>query len=319
MNYGLKIVLAAMVLIGVPEPALFAEPVELKNLEKGKYSFDDSRGYIYLHASTRQVGTFLKVPDKEDIASYERDWEEAFEKAHKKYLRRLKNWEKRKELAAKTNKKIREQPEEPTRQKFSIGSIYTRNSVFFGPDYVFDKDKKAGFYSYLQDVNPGTYIYYGPIYNNVEVGMMGTCYCMGSVQFEVKPGIVTNLGNFLLAAPDFDSLKGTAMPADINVPTGFSGVKVRPVAFGTTVDYTVPESLVGYSVEEADFRASGKIENHFGVTVSRLPKISGVLDYQRDTVIDLKASATKAPVEQTLDEQGEALEEQKIVNGEMER
>ncbi len=60
---------------------------------------------------------------------------------------------------------------------------------------------------------------------------------------------------------------------------------------GGTVNYELPSSLQNTPSEIADFRATGKINNFFGLTIDRMPEIDGVLAYSRDRVIDLKAKA----------------------------
>jgi len=52
----------------------------------------------------------------------------------------------------------------------------------------------------------------------------------------------------------------------------------------------------------ADFHAAGKMDNHFGVSIARMPAIPGVLGYRRDKVIDLKGTAT--PVASTAQPEG---------------
>jgi hypothetical protein len=207
----------------------------------------------------------------------------------------MKRWEADKKIAKEAKQKIPEKPVEPTAENFSIGAIETRNTMSFGPEYVFSKAKDSDYYSYMMQVKPGTYVYHGPLFFNPQTGYTGTCYCMGSVQFEVKAGVITNLGNFLSAAPDAS--------ADIRVPTSatlvpntmWGATKIEVRSGGGKADYAMPESLSKWQSVEADFRAAGKSDNHYGVMISRMPPVPGVLAYKRDKVIDLKAKAAEAP------------------------
>ncbi len=296
MKKGLLALAALSLASALISGSAAAEQIEEKNLLKGKVKLDQATGYIFLHGSTRQVGMFLKVPSQEDIAEYGKEWEAALAKAKEKHVKQLKRWESDKKLAVQTKSKAPEKPVEPTAENFSIGAIETRNLISFGPEYVFSKDKVVDKYSYMMAVKPGTYIYHGPIFLNPQAGFTGTCYCMGSVQFEVKAGSITDLGNFLTEGPNASD--------DVKVPT--SAILVPNTMWGSTkvearqgagiAVFGLPESLKSWPSFQADFRAAGKQDNHFGIMVSRMPPIPGVLSYQRDHVVDEKAVAIPAAV-----------------------
>jgi hypothetical protein len=273
--------------------------IEEKNMAKGKFTFEPDMGYIYLHGATRQVGLFLKVPDQDDIDSYTKDWEEAFAKAQTKYAKKLKSWKAEADAAKRAKIKVPEKPEEPTRENFSIGAIELRYVASFGPEYVFSKDKVADKYAYMMRLRPGTYIYHGPAFYNAQTyGYMGTCYCMGSVQFEVKPGVVTDLGNFLSNAPNAASDVAVPTTQVIAPNTMWGATTINPRGNGGAVSFGLPASLQKFTAVQADFRASGKMDNLMGLMVSRIGPIPGVLAYQRDKVVDLKApvAAAAAPI-----------------------
>jgi hypothetical protein len=265
-----------------------AQSIEEKNVVKSERKFDSSSGYVFLHGATRQVGIFLRIPSQQDVAEFTKEWEAAFAKATEKYAKRLKQWELEREVAAHTKVKLSEKPVEPNAQNFSIGTLETRGAIRFGPEHVYSKDKAAGKYNYMMEVQPGTYIYHGPIFFDPQNGYVGTCFCMGSVQFEVKAGFVTDLGNFLTEGPNASD--------DVKVPT--SAIIVPNSMFGATkiearqgigkAVFGLPDSLKGWPSVVADFRASAKSDNHFGVMVSRMPPIPGVLSYKRDRVVDEK-------------------------------
>lgn len=282
---------ASLAMIAVPG---WAQAIEEKNLVSGKVKIEPDSGYIYLAGTTRQIGVFLKVPSAEDIAAYAKEWEDSFKKAQDKYAKAFSRWEYDRKLALKDKTKIPDRPVEPKAETFSIGDLETRNSVSFGPEFVFSKDKAGGNYSYMMKAKPGTYVYYGPIYFDPRAGATGMCYCMGSVQFEVKAGAITDLGNFLTAAPD-SSLQKTAPGKKIVASGAFISMKVDPNASTTgPVRFGLPDSLKSYPSAQADFRAAAKMDNFFGLTVSRLPPVPGVLGYQRDKVVDLKAQTVSA-------------------------
>jgi hypothetical protein len=282
MKFAISLTISAL---AFGSTAAFAVPVEEKALTKGKFTFDEEMGYIYLHGPSRLVGYFLKVPSDDDLKDYEEEWVEKLTKAQEKYPKKLRGWERRAKIAKETGKKRPEKPIEPTRETFSIDPIELRGAVSFGPQYVFAKGKsdEGKTFSYMQKIEPGTYVYYGPISVDPSNGVLGTCYCMGSVQFEVKPGVITNMGNFLLAAPEV----GVSSNAGIQMGVWVSNtVNLDPT--GGEVVYDLPASLQAFPNEKADFRASGKVDNFYGLTIDRMPPIKGVLAYERDVVIDVK-------------------------------
>jgi len=264
--------------------------VEEKNLLNGKNAFDPESGYIFLHGPSRQTGVFLKVPDEEDVAEYTTEWTEAFAKAQEKHLKRLSRWEKDVQMARKLDKKPPEQPVEPTPENFSIGYIETRNAVAFGPEYVFSKSSDADgkYFSYLHQVPPGTYVYYGPIFLNPQAGYMGTCFCMGSVKFEVKAGTITNLGNFLLVAPDKAEQKAVG-GRPMTIPVGWGAQTVNKDVEDAELSYDLPGSLQAYPNAPANWQAAGKMNNFFGIQITRMAPVEGILGYRRDEVIDMQA------------------------------
>lgn len=282
--------LAAAILMVTPALA-GAESVEEKNLISGKAKFDPAMGYIYQSSPGRTYGVFLREPDDATRADYQADWDEAFAKAQKKYASALKRWESDVRLAQQMSKKAPDKPIEPTRETFSIGPILMRDMFGFGPMFVFSKSDTQ--FAYLNAVKPGTYIYYGPLLYAPGQPVGGYCYCMGTVRFEVKPGVITDLGNFLIAgskaAPPYDY--STLMFMKQNEERAAKG---KDTWVPPELKFGLPETLGKYPSARAEFQASGKLNNFFGVLVTRMPPIPGVLDYRRDTVIDARTGAEVA-------------------------
>jgi hypothetical protein len=286
------IILAAL-LMASGETTPPAVPIEEKAVVSGTVKRDPASGYIYLTASRRQAGIFVRIPDQEEIDAYHKDWEKAFAKAQKIYPQLLRDWPIEARMAKANQTRIPEKPEPPTRETFTIGAIWQRTMQSFGPTYVFAKDQTGQSFNYLTAVKPGTYIWYGPVIVTAEGPYAGVCYCMGSVKFEVKAGVVTDLGNFLIAAPGTEEV-AEETTADIRTARGWTGLKIGVANEAVPVRYGLPPSLSAWPSAQADFVASGKIDNFLGVMISRLPPIKGVLAYQRDTVIDEK-SGTPVP------------------------
>lgn len=277
---------AHVAIIFVPVVA-FAQSVEEKNLLSGKAVVDPAAGYMFIQSAYRTQGMFLRVPDDSTRQAYMQDWEEAFEKAKKKHQSALKSWGGAVAIAKKTKKSLPEEPIEPTRESYSIGPIEMLDTVSFGPMFVFSKTETQ--YNYLTKVKPGTYVYYGPVFYGANGAMSGLCYCMGTVKFEVKPGVITDLGNFLAAAPK------AAPPFDVNAQMVIKMNEERAVKgkdpilpVPSQIAYGMPESLKSHTSAQAEFHASGKLNNYYKILVTRIAPIPGVLGYRRDTVIDLR-------------------------------
>ncbi|MBX7492282.1 hypothetical protein K3163_03565 [Qipengyuania sp. 1NDW9] len=277
------------------------DAIEEKNLLKGKASIEADKGYILLTLPARGNGIFVKTPDADDIAEYNEEWEEKYEKAAERYAKKLKSYEQQLEYWERQRRKRTarpEKPEEVTRETFSIGDIERRMLVSFGPQYVFSKDTDGEkSYSYMIQVEPGTYTYYGPIFLMPNGQTMGTCYCMGSVKFEVGAGEITDLGTFM--AQDW------ASDEDMQMATvGYEPMGRDP----QPVEYPTFASLADYNVVPADLRAAGKMNNFFGILIGRHPPVEGVLAYDRDRVIDVKEAEAIAAMEAEAEALAEAAE-----------
>lgn len=284
------LILAALLGFSAAASAAPADALDENKVVSGKTVLDPATGYILLHGPGRQGGTFIRVPDAEDLEAFRKERAEVFAKVEKKYRKKLASWESEAKIAAGQKKAPPAKPVAPDEATFSIGDIEARTAVQFGPDFAYIKDRANERYSYAMAVKPGTYIWYGPVLFDPKQGFVGLCYCMGSVRFEVKPGVVTNVGNFLTAAPLAEQQKSAPL-LDIRHNGGWTGFKVEVPAAAAPVDYGVPASLEKWPVEQAVFAASGKFNNIYGVMISRLPPVPGVLAYERDRVIDAKTGA----------------------------
>lgn len=265
--------------------------VEAKNLASGKQKIDPAKAYIYIKSrKNRSNGLFLKTPGAEEIANYEAKWREEFAEAVEDYPKKLNRYE----IAAKSGRPPKEKPVEPTEENFAIAPIDMRMMVPFGPQYIFDKtDGEEKTFSYLIEVEPGEYTYYGPMLYMPNGQVFGQCYCMGSVKFEAKAGQITSLGDFLglgwadRAALEQSTFERELLPDRPAVPT----------------DWSIPESLAQYPNAKAELRAAGKRNNFIRALVGRIPPVPGVLSYDRDVPIDLVGlrleaeAATKAVIE----------------------
>ena len=147
----------------------------------------------------------------------------------------------------------------------------------------------------LVATRPGAYILGGAATTNGSGdvrGVMISCLCMGTVEFEAKPGVITDMGA-VLAARDSEP---TTIPELVKVVTGketeinygyVNDVAIRPAAPSSHV----PQGLRELPRALADYHAVPAIPNYSGARLNRLAPLPGVLDYDKDgEVIDLKAA-----------------------------
>lgn len=262
-----------------------AKPVEEKNVLSGKVTFDPASGYIFLTGPARQFGMFLRVPDDATRAAWERERQKAFDKALKSYRSDYAQWKANAAVRAEHKLPPEAQPVEPTLETFRFDPVDLRDLVSFGPQFVYAKGAAV---SYLEAVKPGTYIWYGNVMGGNGLPAGGVCNCMGTVQFEVKAGVVTDLGNWLLAAPRIkDEIGvGVAKLAEDNARRVAEGKAPHELPEFGDIRFGLPASLKGWPSARAEFHASGKLNNYFAVYIGRLPHVPGVLGYRRDAVID---------------------------------
>ena len=266
-----------------------ARPIEEDEIEKGEESIKPDMGYIYLTAPNRFAGSFIRVADEEDIAKYQEARAAAFAAAVEEYEKDYARWQRRMESQTAAENPP-EEPVKPTEESFTYAPIEQFFATSFGPTFVYSKD--GGTYAYLEELKPGTYIWYGPVFYGVKQGYLGQCYCMGTIKFEVKPGVVTNLGNSLFAMPRWEEDRGAPVP-QIKENSGLNGFVVElPQQSGDLV-YDLPATLASQPSVIPEFFAVGKINNFYRQMIARIAPIDGVIAYDRDQVIDLKAQSAE--------------------------
>lgn len=228
---------------------------------------DPAMGYLLLRADMQTPLHLMRIASEEDQKAYDAMRAAAFAKEQKKYPSRLAEY--RRSLATyevlkKTDRhaKMPVAPIEPTEANFVFTPFGLLAAASFGPANRFAKGEN-GKSVYLQSITPGTYRIYGPMFVSTQ-GAMGSCFCMGSVKFTVRAGEVTDLG------------------------TVRSANRLAPASNLVEVD----PRLKDWPARRADYRAVGKLPNYFGLQVSRIDSIIGVIRYDRDRIIDEAAERT---------------------------
>jgi hypothetical protein len=233
---------------------------------------------------------FFREADPAERTDYQSRRAEALTKAHAKWVKKHASW--KKELASwkqspPGNRGAEpEEPIEPTEDSFDFPAIEEEQMIVVGPFNRFAKDKVNDLSVYVSKVRPGRYHLYGPLMLNPQGGALGTCTCMGSVSFEVAPGQITDAGTMLLnvnaawqAARDG---KGPKVKDDFDLPEGVTQVGWDPATDRTPVD----PRLGSFKIVKADLRPTGPFPNWYKAQVDRLTAVPGILQYDRDRIID---------------------------------
>ena len=144
---------------------------------------------------------------------------------------------------------------------------------------------------YLTETEPASYVFAGQAYTATHY--VATCFCMGSVRFVAKAGVITDLGYILSDDPSraspFPELRDLAGRGD-RIDDGTNAIFVAAIR-PATADTPVPDALRSLPREPARFRAVGKFSNSFAHLINRLAPLAGVLAYDEDRVIDVQTGS----------------------------
>ena len=273
--------LAAATGLIAPSPA-FADDQEVRQL-KAKDEPDLSQGKAYIVYQTLENKYdifFLRSLTEDELVQFSENRKVALAEE------RAELREKRAKKAARDGLSAPEISDEELLPDaaFSYVDPDIRNLVRLDSGRVFLKNGKER--TYVVEVPPGEYTVFGA---GIDGFTGGTCMCMGSVKFDAKAQEITNLGAILVAGEDGKSalpeLAGLEAPEYIRRKTMTYIMSVRP----PDPEGSMPSRFQDLPVVPAAYRASDKIPNFLGMIVNRMPAIEGVLRYDRDKVIDVKA------------------------------
>lgn len=254
---------------------------------------DPAKSYLIVQTSSASSMysfplAFIRRPEKADIDDYVARRKAALDKAHAKWVGKHAAWVKQAADWDKLSKQDRAgqprpaEPAEPTDLNLAFPAIEQEGMIVIGP---FNRFAKAnGRSTFVHMVPPGRYAFYGPI--NVAAAAFGTCMCMGTIEFEVKPGQIVNGGMMTinaLAERARAKAEGRPMPrTEADLPPGLNTISWEvPVA-----GYAVDPRLSAYKIVPAELHAASRIPNYYGLMIDRLTAIPGILGYDRDRVID---------------------------------
>jgi len=271
-----RVILAIGLLLAAVQFADRAEAREQLN-QNDAVNVDPQKSYIFFRTRERLALQFLREVTPEEHAQWVAARAVALVAAQRRYERAAMQYRGEVEYCSDRPPPCMrlERPTPVTDENFAFTPAEADNfvAVSQGPQFTRAGEDE---YTYLVAVPPGTYILYGQVVIGGN-GAAGVCLCMGSVRFEARAGQIMDLGEIRYPATDIQRRRSQAVPG------------VRPAAV-EIVPYAAsmprPERLNNRPVVPAEFRASGKMPNYFGILIDRHPAMPGVLRYQRDRVID---------------------------------
>lgn len=250
--------------------------------DKPQIVLDPAKAYVVVQGDYQVNPLLLKRPSAEEAAAHAARRTEELAKERAKWEKKHASWEKEMALMAKSPPSMRRpaEPQEPTEDNFSWPRFEQAHPVYIGPQNRFAK-AEGGASTYLHEVDPGEYVYYGNVMMAVPGGL---CACLGTVAFRAEAGKVTSLGKLRL--PWIESLRGPKeqrAKTSLDLPDGTSSLAFAPASFA---DPRVPAEMI----VQARFAPVDRLPNWFGLEVDRVMPIEGVMRYERGKVVDLTAS-----------------------------
>jgi len=272
--------------------------------DKPQVVLNPAKAYIAVQGDYQVNPLLMKRPNADEAAKHAANRAEELAKEHEKWAKKHASWEKEVALLSKsasaTNRP--KEPQEPTEANFSWPRYEQAHTVYIGPQNRFAK-AEGGASTYLHEVEPGEYVFYGNVMMAVPGGL---CACLGTVAFKADAGKVTSLGKMRLMVVDAqreakDGASGApkaglgllvgAKPGrvgkSLDLPEGVTSLAFTPAPFS---DPRVPAEMV----VTARFTPVDRMPNWFGLEVDRVMPIEGVMRYERDKVVDLTASSAAA-------------------------
>lgn len=277
--------------------------------DRDEVTLDPDKTYLLVESATLAMPSFVVMPGDEQREDWARQRAEELAEAIEDYPRDMQRYERNLETWQATDRRESRRPQmliEPSEESFPWPDLESRRVLTTGPLNRFFKSDDVSLW--LSEVPPGEYVFYGFGFGPTAIGA-GTCMCMGSVEFVVEPGKITALrvGSQFL---DADGNRQAEAPDGSN-STDLMTRQVMLIGPSTQAAYD--PRIPSERIVAAEFSPVENLPNWFGGMVARVEPIDGVLDYERDRLIDLRAVAAPEPAaEITAEPKPEALTEQEV-------
>ena len=260
-------VLALLAALVATDPSLAAPAPGVTQLRAAPSTLAPGSAYLLLRSGKAKSGMFaiehvlVRIPSASELAAYRSARQDAYAKE-----------------SPKLQKQAKGGPVTPIEQfvfdyKGPANSFATKRS---------DNIEVGDLVTMLIEVPPGTYLLYG-----IGVGSRGlvTCNCLGTVEFEAKAGIVTDMGALYA-----DKVHGESPEPYVEDNLGRSmfnyGFILGQALVPATAATPAPASLGSLPRVAAKYHAVGLFREPGASSINRLAPIPGVLRYDRGKVID---------------------------------
>lgn len=245
--------------------------------DKPQVVLNPAKAYVLVQGDYQVSPLLMRRPSAEEAQKHAERRAEELAKERAKWVKKHAEWERMIAALAKVPGADRpKEPQEPTEDNFPWPRYEQAHPVYVGPQNRFAK-AEGGASTYLQEVEPGEYVFYG----NAGLGVPGgACACLGTVAFRAEAGKVTSLGKFRL--PFLDAMRGAKEnrpKTSLDLPAGTTLMAFAPAAFS---DPRIPADMI----VPARFTPVDRLPNWFGLEVDRVTAIDGVMRYERDKLVD---------------------------------
>lgn len=278
----------AAALAALLAPAALASAKETKDVFRAitdteQFSFQPDRAYLLIHISTGAgAPTFLRIPSSQELDTYETERRAAFVRAVPDLLKKRDAAIERQRITKAQGRAFKETiPPLPSIDNYDF--VYDGEANISNVPLGKSIEKGPLLRTYLLEVIPGDYVYYGVGFANA----VHTCLCLGTVGFEARAGYIIDLGDYLVApawkASDIPELAHeTDLGASVNGHTFLWATAIRP----KTVVSSMPSVIANKAIEPVHYHAVGKFVSPLAFNINRLAPITGVLGYIDGRVID---------------------------------
>lgn len=244
------------------------------------------RAYLLFRSSSGGMQpNFLRIPTAAELEAYEQAKRDAFVKIEPTLIKERED-QILKQSEAKNNGTVFKGviPPVPSLEnfRFSYFGIKNRQNIDAGRAYI--KAKPAN--TFLVEAVPGSYVLYGAGWQ----AATSTCLCLGTIGFVAEPGVITDLGEIIIAyaheKSDRPELAGeTGLGPSVNMGHHLLfAVAVKPAQDATNAPATLPKD----KIRPANYQAVGKYVTSAVFSINRLAPIPGILAYENGKVIDVK-------------------------------
>ena len=255
---------ATLMALLIGSPAVARDPDGVVHHESAPSSLNADKAYIHFDSSRAKSGmmkithVFMRIPEQTEIDEFLAAKRAAYEKELPKLRRKAKGGE------------------VPSFEQFPFEWDKAEN--VFAVDMGASIDKTD---SFLIEVPEGTYVLYG-----IAVGSraLTTCNCLGTVKFDARAGVVTQLGSLFADK----SHKASDVP---HIEDGLGekmfqyGFVLSQALVPATEASSIPQSMAHLPARIASFEPVPMFREPRAQAVNRLAPIPGVLEYDRGQVI----------------------------------